>query len=113
MFSDIRIAQAVKPNTVIVPSTAISYSLYGNAIYVIEKSKKDKNDPKGKDVFTVNRVFVTTGEQQGNYTVVKKGIKAGQMVVTAGDLKLQNGTEIVINNDISLNTISNPDDLSQ
>ena len=40
MFAAIDIAQTAKPNTVIVPSTAISYSLYGNAVYVIEKNKR-------------------------------------------------------------------------
>lgn len=37
MFASIEISQPPKPNTVIVPSTALSYSLYGNAIYIIEK----------------------------------------------------------------------------
>lgn len=104
MFASIEINQPAKPNTIIVPSTAISYSLYGNSVYIIEKDK---------DVMTVKRVFVTTGEQQGNYTVIKKGINAGQLVVSTGDLKLQNGTQVVINNDITLNSISNPSALGQ
>ncbi len=110
MFAAITIPQPAEPNTVVVPSTAVSYSLYGNAVYVIEKNKKDD---KGADVLTVNRIFVTTGEQQGNYTVIKKGLKAGQMVVSTGDLKLQNGTPVVINNSVVLNGESNPDSLKQ
>ncbi len=113
MFSSIEIAQAVEPNTVIVPSTAVSYSLYGNAVYLIEKDKENKKTDDGQDILTVNRVFVTTGEQQGNYTVIKKGVKAGQLVVSTGDLKLQNGTRVVINNDVKLNDVSNPDELGQ
>jgi membrane fusion protein (multidrug efflux system) len=104
MFASIEIHQPAKPNTIIVPSTAISYSLYGNSVYIIEKDK---------DLMTVKRIFVTTGEQQGNYTIIKKGINAGQLVVSTGDLKLQNGTHVVINNDITLNSISNPDALGQ
>lgn len=110
MFSSIEIPQPVEPNTVIVPSTAVSYSLYGNSVYLIEKNKDSK---KGMEILTVNRVFVTTGEQQGNYTVIKKGVKAGQLVVSTGDLKLQNGTRVAINNDVKLNNVSNPDDLGQ
>jgi len=113
MFSSIEIAQPVEPNTVIVPSTAVSYSLYGNAVYLIEKNKEGKKNEGGEDILTVNRVFVTTGEQQGNYTVIKKGVKAGQLVVSTGDLKLQNGTRVVINNDVKLNDVSNPDELGQ
>ncbi len=109
MFSSIQIGQEVKPNTLIVPSTAISYSLYGNSVYVIEKDKEGKKDDKGKDILIVQRVFVSTGEQQGNYTVVKKGIKPGQLIVSTGDLKLQNGTRVVINNKIPLNDQLDPD----
>lgn len=58
-------------------------------------------------------MFVSTGEQQGNYTVIKKGVKAGQLVVSAGEIKLQNGTPVVINNEVKLNEVSNHDMLGQ
>lgn len=113
MFSSIEIPQPAEPNTVIVPSTAVSYSLYGNSIYIIEKNPEGKKNQDGSDQLIVNRVFVTTGEQQGNFTVVKKGIKAGQLVVSTGDLKLQNGTPVVINNSVQLDTVGNPDTMGQ
>jgi membrane fusion protein, multidrug efflux system len=113
MFSSIEIAQPMEANTVIVPTTAVSFSLYGNAIYLIEKNKDGKKTVSDKDVLTVNRVFVSTGEQQGNYIVIKKGVKAGQMVVSTGDLKLQNGTRVEINNDVTLNNNLNPDTLGE
>ncbi|MFA6302297.1 MAG: efflux RND transporter periplasmic adaptor subunit [Legionella sp.] len=105
MFASIDIEQGEVPNTVIIPSTAVSYSLYGNAVYVINQDKDPKNP------LTVSRVFVTTGEQQGNYTVIKKGLKAGQLIVSTGDLKLQNGTAVVINNEVNLNKDANPNAL--
>ncbi|MCW8398326.1 efflux RND transporter periplasmic adaptor subunit [Legionella sp. PATHC038] len=113
MFASIEISQPAEPNTVIVPSTAISYSLYGNAVYIIEKNAEGKKNPDGSDLLTVKRVFVSTGEQHGNYTVIKKGVKAGQLVVSAGEIKLQNGTPVVINNEVKLNEVSNPDLLGQ
>ncbi|AUH72085.1 efflux RND transporter periplasmic adaptor subunit [Legionella sainthelensi] len=113
MFASIDISQPPIPNTVIVPSTSISYSLYGNAIYIIEKNAEGKKNKDGSDLLTVKRVFVTIGEQQGNYTVIKKGIKAGQLVVSAGEIKLQNGTPVSINNEVKLDEVSNPDMLGQ
>ncbi|QBR83532.1 efflux RND transporter periplasmic adaptor subunit [Legionella israelensis] len=110
MFASIDVSQPPVPNTVVLPSTAISYSLYGNSVFVIEKGKKDK---QGKDILTVRRVFVSTGEQRGNYTVIKKGVKAGQLVVSSGELKLQNGTRVTINNDVKLEDIKDPDKLGQ
>jgi len=113
MFASIEIGQPIEANTIIVPSTAVSYSLYGNSVYIIEKNKEGKKNADGTDLLTVQRVFVTTGEQQGNYTVIKKGVKAGQIVVSAGEIKLQNGTPVVINNNVRLNDLSNPDSLGQ
>lgn len=113
MFAAIEIDQPQQEDTIIVPSTAVSYSLYGNSIYVIEKDKEGKKNSDDSDVLTVNRIFVTTGDQQGNYTVVKKGIKAGQLVVSTGDLKLQNGTPVAINNSVPLNDVPDPDSLGQ
>lgn len=113
MFASIELEQPVQKNTIIVPSTAISYSLYGNSIYVIEKDTSGKKNSDDSPLLTVNRIFVTTGEQQGNYTVVKKGIKEGQVVVSTGDLKLQNGTPVVINNSVPLNEIPDPDSLGE
>jgi membrane fusion protein (multidrug efflux system) len=107
MFASLEIAQPMEPNTIIVPSTAITYSLYGNAVYVINKDKEKPN------LLTVNRVFVNTGEQEGNFTVIKSGIKAGQTIVTTGDLKLQNGTPVVINNDVVLDKDVNLKTLGQ
>ena len=102
MFAAIEVEQPAQADTIILPSTAISYSLYGDSVYVIEKDPKGRKDSNNKDILTVKRRFITIGEQRGNYTVITKGIKAGEEVVSAGEMKLQNGTRIVINNDIQL-----------
>jgi membrane fusion protein (multidrug efflux system) len=113
MFAAISIEQPSIANAIILPATAISYSLYGNAVFIIEKDKDGKKDEHGKDLLSVRRQFVVTGEQRGNEIVIKKGIKPGQLVVSSGELKLQNGARVVINNDVQLNTESNPELLSQ
>ncbi len=113
MFASIDVSQPAIPDTVVLPSTAISYSLYGNSVFIIEKDKDGKKDKQGKDILKVQRIFVSTGEQKGNYTVIKKGVKPGQMVVSSGELKLQNGTRVTINNEVQLKDIKNPDELGQ
>ncbi len=107
MFAAIDVQQPPIPNQIVLPTTAISYSLYGNSVYIIE------NDSNNKDQLVVKRVFVTTGDQQGNYTVIKKGVKAGQRVVNSGELKLQDGTPVVINNRVQLKNSINPDELGE
>jgi len=102
MFAAIEVDQPAIPDVVVVPSTAISYTMYGDSVFIIEKNKDGKQDKKGQDILTVKRVFVTIGDQQGNYTVIKNGLRAGQMIVAAGELKLQDGTRVNINNDVKL-----------
>ncbi|WP_419419060.1 efflux RND transporter periplasmic adaptor subunit [Legionella sp. D16C41] len=111
MFTAISVEQPTISNLVVLPTTAISYSLYGNSVFLIEKN--GQKDDKGEDILQVRRVFVHTGEQEGNYIIITDGLKPGQTVVGSGELKLQNGTRVIINNDVKLNAISNPDTLGQ
>jgi membrane fusion protein (multidrug efflux system) len=104
MFADIEIEQAVIPDVLVIPTTAISYSSYGNSVFVIETNAK---------ISTVKQVFVSTGEQQGNEIIITKGLQPGQLVVSTGELKLQNGTPVVINNEIQLSTNTPVDQLSE
>jgi len=113
MFASIEVDQPKIPHVITLPSTSISYSLYGNSVFVIETTKADPNDPKSPDVLQVKQVFVSTGEQQGNDTIIKKGIRAGQKVVSSGELKLQNGTRVLINNEVPLPEITDPEQLGQ
>lgn len=113
MFATLSVEQPPIPNVIVLPSTAISYSLYGNAVYVLEKRKDGQKNQDGKEVYTVNRQFITIGEQQGNLTVITKGLKQGQLVVSSGEIKLQNGMDVVINNDIPLNTSPDLETLGQ
>ncbi|MDP1602834.1 MAG: efflux RND transporter periplasmic adaptor subunit [Legionella sp.] len=113
MFSAISIEQPPVPNVIVLPSTAISYSLYGNSVFIIEKDKDGKKDEAGNDILHVRRAFINTGEQEGNYTVINSGVKANDLVVSSGELKLQNGARVVINNSVILNKVSDPDNLGQ
>lgn len=110
MFANIQIEQPTIPNVIVIPSTAISYSLYGDSVFVIHKGKKDKD---GKPILTVKRVFITTGDQQGNYTEVTQGIKPGQEIVSSGELKLDDGTRVIINNKTQLKETLDPRQLNE
>jgi membrane fusion protein (multidrug efflux system) len=90
MFATIEIVQPVKHDVIVVPSTAVSYTMYGDSVFVIEASADEKMPA------TVKRVYITAGETRGNYTVIKKGLSANQLIVSAGEMKLQDGTPVVI-----------------
>ncbi len=102
MFAALEVEQPTLKDIIAIPSTAISYSLYGNSVFVIEQDKSGKKNKEGEAILRTKRVFVNTGEQQGNYTLIEKGIHPGQQIVSSGELKLQNGATVTINNTVQL-----------
>ncbi|QDQ39150.1 efflux RND transporter periplasmic adaptor subunit [Legionella geestiana] len=113
MFANVEVISPKTTEVTVVPSTSISYSLYGNSVFVIEKEPSGRKDRQGNPVLVVNRHFVTLGSQQDNLTVITKGIEPGQLVVSSGELKLDNGTRVVINNSVPLNDKPDFNTLSQ
>lgn len=79
------------------PQTAISFNPYGEIAYIVQQKGKDKN---GKPQLSVLQTFVTTGEKRGDQIAILDGLKEGEMVVTSGQLKLKNGSIVVINNSV-------------
>jgi membrane fusion protein (multidrug efflux system) len=84
----------------VVPETAITYTLYGNSVYVIEAQEDSEGqlvkDPQGQPQLAVQRRFVETGERRGGQVVIIEGLQAGERIVTAGQLKLDNGAHVTL-----------------
>jgi membrane fusion protein (multidrug efflux system) len=93
--TEVNIAEAEQHLTL--PQTAISYNPYGELIYIVKETGKDK---KGQPILTVKQTFVTVGEKRGDQVAVLKGLKEGDTVVSSGQHKLKNGSVIVINNKV-------------
>jgi membrane fusion protein, multidrug efflux system len=91
---------------VVVPEGAITYTLYGNSVYAVAEKKAEDGTPEkdanGQPVLIAERRFVETGERRAGLVLVSKGLKAGEQVVSAGQLKLDNGTPIAISPDKNL-----------
>jgi membrane fusion protein, multidrug efflux system len=79
------------------PQTAIAYNPYGDTVYVI---RSEGSGPEGRPMLVAKQTFVTLGETRGDQVAVIKGIEEGDRVVTAGQLKLKNGSPVVVNNQI-------------
>ena len=48
--------------------------------------------------FIATQKFVTVGETRGDQVQITKGIEKGDRVVTAGQLKIKNGSIVMIDN---------------
>lgn len=99
LFASVHVLLPIQSNVIVVPQTAVNFSLYGNTVYVITPQGKDK---KGKPILKAHQIPITIGEQRENQVVVLKGLKAGELVVTSGQLKLTEGATVTINNDVKL-----------
>jgi membrane fusion protein (multidrug efflux system) len=105
MFATVSIDSGAPQKLVTVPQTAIAYNPYGNLVYVVDNKGKG---PDGKPQLVVRQTFVTTGATRGDQVAVLKGIKEGDEIVTAGQMKLRNGVSIVVNNTVAPSNDANP-----
>jgi multidrug efflux system membrane fusion protein len=89
-------AEVVLPNQadeVVLPETAVDYTLYGDSAYVI---RADGNDTDGKPLLTAHRTPVKTGLRWDNKVAVLSGLKPGDQVVAAGQIKVQDGARVTV-----------------
>jgi len=105
MYANVDINDGEPSTLVTLPQSAITYNPYGNTVYLVQKSGKDD---KGNPKLTVLQRFVKLGETRGDQVAVTSGVAAGDEVVTAGQMKLRNGSSVVINNKIVPSGDSNP-----
>ncbi|MDF2939503.1 MAG: efflux transporter periplasmic adaptor subunit [Gammaproteobacteria bacterium] len=92
MFASVTTLLPQQESVITVPQIAISYTLYGNSVFVVT----DQKDKDGKTTKTAKRVYVTTGDQRGDEVAITQGIKSGDVVVTDGQIKLQDVNPIII-----------------
>jgi len=105
MYAEVAVASGQPQHLMTLPQTSITYNPFGNTVYVVkENGKNEKGEPK----LTVTQTFVTTGDTTGDLIAVLSGVKEGDEVVTAGQLKLHNGSVVIINNSIQPTTDANP-----
>ncbi|WP_025996272.1 efflux RND transporter periplasmic adaptor subunit [Pseudomonas viridiflava] len=111
MFVDLQVILPSAPSQIVVPESAITYSLYGNSIYVVvarqTEAGKPESDTQDEPQLTVERRFVKTGEHREGKVVILEGLKAGDQVVSGGQLKLDNGAHVAISADTTQTSDSN------
>ena len=92
MFARVAVLAGDTRRYLTLPQTAITYNPYGATVFVAQKK------PGGTDKdFIAQQSFVTLGPTRGDQVAIVKGVREGDVVVTSGQLKLNNGTPLVIN----------------
>ena len=99
MFVDAQVVLPAGADVVSVPETAVDRTLYGNSVFVVQEDGKGADGkPKQKAVQT----FVEAGPAFAGRIAILRGVEAGQLVVNAGQIKLQNGAPVTVTADAAL-----------
>jgi membrane fusion protein (multidrug efflux system) len=105
MFAKVAVLEGKPKELVTVPRTAVTYGLYGDSVWVVKEGPPapEKTASVGEvevpaPQLTVERRFVRVGPSQGDEVAILEGVKAGEQVVTSGQLKLHPDAAIKIDN---------------
>jgi len=105
MYATVDIDVGAPQKLVTLPQTTITYNAYGSTVFIVDdKGKDDKGEPK----LQARQTFVTTGATRGDQVAILKGVKEGETVVTAGQMKLRDGAPVAVNNTIEPKNDAHP-----
>ncbi len=96
MFARVELRLPATAPVVVIPATAVAYAPYGNSVFVLEQMK----DADGKEYLGASQRFVKLGVSRGDLVEVVEGLKAGDVVASAGVFKLRNAAPVLINNTV-------------
>jgi membrane fusion protein, multidrug efflux system len=106
MFANVTVLVGEAGDVVTMPRTAITYSLYGDSVYVVKPAPEKEGaaappaaagQPAGEQLIAERR-FVRTGQVRDGRVAVTFGLAAGERVITTGQLKINPGASIRIDN---------------
>ena len=91
MFARVAVQAGDVKHHLTLPQTAITYNPYGATVFLAGRK------PGGTDKDLIaQQSFVTLGPTRGDQVAVLQGVKEGDLVVTSGQLKLINGTPLIV-----------------
>jgi multidrug efflux system membrane fusion protein len=93
MFVNAAVVLPAERDQVVLPETAVDYTLYGDSVYVV---REDRADAGGKPVAKAFRTPVKTGTRWEGKVAILSGLDPGTRVVAAGQIKLQNGAPVIV-----------------
>ncbi|UJF19308.1 efflux RND transporter periplasmic adaptor subunit [Vibrio sp. SS-MA-C1-2] len=87
MFARANVILPTIHSQVVIPQTAINFTLYGDNVYVVSEKEGERR---------VSQRVVKVGERIGSVAHVIEGLKVGETVVTTGQVRLSNDAKVRI-----------------
>jgi membrane fusion protein (multidrug efflux system) len=97
MFGSVAVELGEARDVLVVPASSLSYTPYGNFVFVIE----ERQDKEGKPMKAVRQQKVDIGQRRGDLVVITQGIKAGEEVATSGVFKLRQDATVLVDNKVT------------
>lgn len=88
LFAKIEVVRPETEPVVTVPQSAITYNLYGDSVFVVKGGAGESPE--------VTRASVELGSRRDGRVAVLSGIRPGEMIVTSGQVKLENGSRVKV-----------------
>ncbi|NQX90151.1 MAG: efflux RND transporter periplasmic adaptor subunit, partial [Halioglobus sp.] len=87
MFATVTVVTRQTTEVIVLPAVAVSYSLYGDTVFVVSDPVKDGGDGKTKRFETASH-SVTVFDQLESKVAITKGLKPGDEVITSNQQQL-------------------------
>ncbi|WP_020590047.1 efflux RND transporter periplasmic adaptor subunit [Desulfobacter curvatus] len=98
MYVTARLQLPATTDAIVVPLTAIQTSAYGDSVVVVQELN-------GEGVGKVVTAPVKTGRRLGDNVLIEQGLKTGDLVITAGQLRIPPGAQVKV----SASSLNNSD----
>jgi len=96
MFAEVETVLPPRDGVLSLPRTAISFNPYGAFVFVIVAGDAEDTGDTGDTGLTVDSRRVETGTVRAGAVEIVSGLKVGERVVSAGQVKLRNGQAVVV-----------------
>jgi len=95
MFVSVSLNLGRKTDIVTVPTSSVSYTPYGNFVYIVKNAEKE-GAPR-----PVEATVVQLGEKRGDLSAILSGLEGGEEVVSSGLFKLNPNSRVIVNNSVT------------
>lgn len=105
MYANVDVILPTQTQVLVIPVTAVVYAPFGDSVFLVEEKKDEKS---GQVQQVLRQQFVRISGTRGDFVNVVEGLKAGDMVVSAGVFKLRPGAPVTIDNKLAIDAKLNP-----
>ncbi len=98
MFANVAVSSGPVHRYLTLPNAALVYNPYGTTVFVVGHDTPP----------TVKQATIKTGPVRGDQVAVLEGLSEGDVVVTAGQIKLHQGSVIAVNNSVQPSDQADP-----